>query len=75
MIRTLKKRGNSHALVIERPLMEQLGITPETQLQLVVNDGSLIVTPVHVGVGKERVDALMDDLRADYGDVWRELAR
>ncbi len=74
MIRTLKPRGNSHALVIEKPLMEQLGITADTPLQLVVNGGSLIVTPMRVGIGTAKVDELMDELRQDYGPVWQKLA-
>ena len=50
MIKTLKKHGNSMALVIEKPMMEALGITEETPLQVTVNGNALVVTPANVGV-------------------------
>ncbi|MCB9740340.1 MAG: hypothetical protein H6747_13850 [Deltaproteobacteria bacterium] len=75
MVRTLKKRGNSHALIIDRVLMEQLGITPETPLQLVVSDGTLHVTPIRHGLGSERVNALADALFDRYDEAFHELAK
>lgn len=73
-IKTLQKRGNSHALVIEKALMEQLQITPDTPLQIVVSGGALIVTPLHHGLGTERVDSIMGSLRDRYGDTLKALA-
>lgn len=75
MIKTLKKRGNSHMLLIDKAIIEQLNITPQTRLQLVVSNGSLIVTPTRVGVGEERVDEAMAALRETHGEVWAELAK
>jgi antitoxin component of MazEF toxin-antitoxin module len=46
MIETLIRHGDRHALLIDQALMDQLGITPDTPLQLVVSNGSLVVTPV-----------------------------
>jgi len=54
MIETLQKHGNSQALVIEKPLMEAIGIQDDSPLQITISGNSLIVTPVHVGVGGER---------------------
>ncbi|MEY3012701.1 MAG: hypothetical protein RIT45_1436 [Pseudomonadota bacterium] len=75
MVRTLKKRGNSHALIIDKTLMEQLGITPETPLQLIVSDGALHVTPVQHGLGTERIDALTDEIFGRYDETFHELAK
>jgi antitoxin component of MazEF toxin-antitoxin module len=75
MIRTLKKRGNSHALIIERALMDQLGIEPDTKLQLVVSDGTLHVTPMRVGLGSERIGQIADELFARYDETFHELAK
>jgi|GEM_PF-3307411 len=52
MMKTLKKRGNSYALMIDKALMQQLNVGPETRLQVVVSNGSLIVTPERVGLGQ-----------------------
>ncbi len=74
MVKTLQKHGNSQALVIEKPLMEALGIDTETPLQVTVSGNSLVVTPVHVGIGRERVGEIVEELRGDYGDVLKRLA-
>jgi antitoxin component of MazEF toxin-antitoxin module len=75
MLRMLKKYGNSYALIIDRVLMEQLGITSETPLQLVVSDGALHVTPIRHGLGSERVHALADALFDRYDESFHELAK
>ncbi len=74
MDKTLQKHGNSQALVIEKPLMEALGIESDTPLQITVSGNSLVVTPVHVGIGRERVGEILDKLRPRYGDMLHRLA-
>ncbi len=74
MIRTLKKHGNSRALVIDKTTMELLGIEADTPLQLTISGNSLIVTPAAMGVGKEKIDAVLEQLRPEYGDMLRRLA-
>ncbi|MEO5630698.1 MAG: AbrB/MazE/SpoVT family DNA-binding domain-containing protein [Nitrospiraceae bacterium] len=74
MIKMLKKHGNSMALVIEKPMMEALGITEETPLQLTVNGNALVVTPANVGVGPERMKAVIKEIRKRYGPMLKRLA-
>lgn len=74
MIKTLKTHGNSMALVIEKPMMEALGITEETPLQVTVNGNALVVTPAKVGVGPERMKAITKELRKRYGPMLKRLA-
>lgn len=74
MIKMLKKHGNSMALVIEKPMMEALGITEETPLQLTVNGNALVVTPANVGVGPERMKPVMKEIRTRYGPMLKRLA-
>ena len=73
MIKTLKRHGNSMALVIEKPMMEALGITEETPLQVTVNGNALVVTPANVGVGPERMKAITKELRKRYGPMLKRL--
>jgi antitoxin component of MazEF toxin-antitoxin module len=45
MVKHLVKHGNSYALVIDKPILELLGITPDTPLEISTPDGkSLVVT-------------------------------
>jgi len=62
------------ALVIEKPMMEALGITAETPLQVTVNGNALVVTPANVGVGPERMKAITKELRKRYGPMLKRLA-
>ncbi len=74
MIKKLQSHGNSQALVIDKPLMEVLGIDTDSELQVTVSGNSLIITPVNVGVGKKRVIETIDRLRPRYGEMLKRLA-
>lgn len=74
MLKTLTKHGNSHALIIDRSIMEQLGITPDTPLQVTLSGDQLIVSRADVGLGEERVEAMMAGLRKRYGRALKRLA-
>ncbi|HSA87573.1 MAG TPA: hypothetical protein VLE46_15465 [Nitrospira sp.] len=74
MIKTLQKHGNSMALVIEKPLMEALGIKEDTPLQLTLNGNALVITPANVGVGPEQMKQILKDLRKRYGPMLKRLA-
>ena len=45
MIKQLSKVGNSNALILDKPILELLGLDENGQVQLTIQDGSLIVTP------------------------------
>ena len=74
MIKTLQKHGNSQALLIEKALMDALGIQADTPLQISVSGNSLIVTPVNVGVGRQAVAQSIEKLRPRYGQMLKNLA-
>ncbi len=74
MIKRLTKVGNSHALVIDKPLLDAMGIDAGTPLQLTVTGSSLIVTPVDADVGREGVAKSVGKLRRRYGGMLKRLA-
>lgn len=46
MIKTLVKHGNSYALVIDKPILELLNITPDIPLEISTSDGkTLTIAP------------------------------
>ena len=73
MIKKLQKHGNSKALVIDKALMEALGIDESTPLQISVSGHSLIVTPVDVGIGRQAVAEAIEQLRPRYGRMLKNL--
>lgn len=74
MIKKLQKHGNSQAIVLDKTLMEALGINQDTHLQVNINGNSLIITPVNVGIGKEAVSESIKKLRPDYENMLKNLA-
>lgn len=45
MIKTLTAHGNSLALVVDKPILDLLGIQKDTPLEISTNGRALIVTP------------------------------
>ena len=74
MIKTLQKHGNSQALVIEKSILDALGIDSGSQLVVSISGQSLIVTPVGVGIGREAVAQAIAKLRPRYGQMLKNLA-
>ncbi len=74
MIKKLQKHGNSMALLIEKPMMEALGIGEDTPLQVNISGQSLVITPANVGVGKERVMKSVSKMRRRYSSTLKRLA-
>ena len=75
MIKTLAKHGNSHALIIDKTLMEQLGISAETPLQVTVSGGRLTVAPANVGIPREELDRVLDQVEEEFSDAFERLSR
>ncbi len=46
MIKTLTKHGNSYALVIDKPILELLRVSPETPFEIMTDGQTLVLTPV-----------------------------
>ncbi len=44
MVKRLRKVGNSTALILDRPILELLGLEPNGEVQLTVQGRSLILT-------------------------------
>jgi antitoxin component of MazEF toxin-antitoxin module len=62
MIKQLRKVGNSNALILDKPILELLGLEEDGQVQLTIQDGNLIVTPTH----PRRLDAENLQKKLDY---------
>ena len=46
MIKQLQKVGNSNAIVLDRAVMELMGLEERGKVQMTLSEGSLVVTPV-----------------------------
>ena len=46
MVKTIRKVGNSNALLLDKAILELIGLREGGQVKLTVTNGSLLVTPV-----------------------------
>jgi antitoxin MazE len=74
MTKTLTKHGNSYALVIDKPILEILQITPDTPLELVTNGDTLVVRPVRDKSRQQRLDTTLDEINRKFGRALKKLA-
>ena len=75
MIKQLRKVGNSNALILDKPIMELLGLDEDGQVQLTIQDGNLIVAPARPNpLTGELVQEKLDYIIRKRSDVLRRLA-
>lgn len=76
MTKKLTKHGNSLALIIDKPLLELLKISEKTELELLIEDGALVIKPV--GVKKtysdDEIKRMAKEFIDKYEDVFKKLA-
>ncbi len=76
MIKQLRKVGNSNALILDKPILELLGLEEGGQVQLTIQDGTLIVTPAYPEiVDTEDLQQKLDYVMKKRQNVLRRLAK
>ena len=77
MIKRLTRVGNSQALTIDKPILELLGITPDTPVEIQTNGHSLMVTPIQPQTAERRAAFLkaMEGGERRLAPALRELAK
>jgi len=74
MIKHLTKHGNSLALVIEKPILELLGIAEDTPLSIASDGKCLIITPVKNPEKRKRVRDALEKVNRRHREALRRLA-
>ncbi len=75
MITRLRKIGKSHALLLDRTLMEAVGLEESALVQLTVHHGSLLVTPVNpTATTPEQFGAAMEYVMKKRASALKRLA-
>jgi len=78
MVRTMRKKltrsGNSLALVIDKPLLEALGIDAETELELSTDGDVLVVAPIRDRKRRKKLTEIVAEAHEQYGGVFKRLA-
>ncbi len=74
MIKRLTRHGNSLALVIDRPILDMLGIDANTLLEISTDGECLIISPVRDPGHQERFERVLDKVNRKYGRALKRLA-
>ena len=74
MIKKLSKHGNSLALVIDRPILELLGIDERTPLEISTDGRALVVAPSRDRRRRKQFEATLAACNQQYGKALKRLA-
>lgn len=75
MIKRLKRVGNSSALILDKAVMELVGLDEGGQVQLTIQNGSILLTPTSPRVvDPDRFEAALGRVVSKRREVLRRLA-
>ncbi|HYS53201.1 MAG TPA: AbrB/MazE/SpoVT family DNA-binding domain-containing protein [Thermoanaerobaculia bacterium] len=74
MVKRLTRTGNSFALVLDKPLLEQLGIDEKTPLELSTNGDVLVVTPVRDRARERKFRKAVEKVNRKYAGLFKRLS-
>jgi antitoxin component of MazEF toxin-antitoxin module len=74
MIKKLTKHGNSVALIIERSVLDLLGIDADTPLEVSTDGQVLIVAPVRDEARRRKFQEALADTNRQFGRALKHLA-
>jgi antitoxin component of MazEF toxin-antitoxin module len=74
MVKNLTKHGNSYALVIEKPILELLGVSPETPFEIVTDGRCLVLTPARNPDEEKKFQDALEMVHKRFGRAMKRLA-
>jgi antitoxin MazE len=74
MIKKLTRTGNSVALVLDKPLLAQLGLDENAEVELSTNGQVLIVTPKRDSARQRRFRKSAEKVNQKYAGLFRRLS-
>jgi len=73
-VSTLTAHGNSAALIIDKPILELLGIDMSTPLKIVTDGRNLIISPMRDARRDELFRAALAKVNTEHESTLRKLA-
>ena len=75
MVKMLTKHGNSYALVIDKPILELLRVTPETPFEIITDGQCLVLTPVREAKEEKKFTDALAMVHKRFGRAMKRLAQ
>jgi antitoxin component of MazEF toxin-antitoxin module len=74
MIKTLTKHGNSYALVIDKPILELLRVSPDTEFEIVTDGQCLVLAPLRDAATEKKFEDALSMVHKRFGRAMKRLA-
>ncbi len=76
MVKRLQAIGNSSGLILDKPILELLRITPGTELEISTDGERLIITPLRENsTRRRRIEKAQARTIKGHADTFRKLAK
>jgi len=75
MTKRLQAIGNSSGIIIDRPILDLLGITQETDLDMETDGKRLIITPLQDDGRRKRLSKVQSRALRNHAETFRKLAK
>jgi antitoxin component of MazEF toxin-antitoxin module len=77
MIKKLVRHGNSRALIIDKPILDIIGATDDSEFTITTDGQSLTITPVHSAEEERRLafEFAAEDALGRYGSTFERLSK
>lgn len=75
LTKRLTKIGNSRAIIIDKPVLDVLGIEDDTEIQLVMENGALVLRPAPVTERQMKFRTAQKRIVEKHGETFRKLAK
>ncbi len=74
MRKKLTKTGNSLALVLDKPLLDRVGIDASTSLEVSTDGQVIVISPVRGRQRTAKLKRVVEEAHRRYGGAFRRLA-
>lgn len=74
MRKKLTRTGNSVALVLDKPLLEELGLDENSDVEISTNGDVLVMTPLRGMAREKKFRKSVDKINAKYAGLFKRLA-
>jgi antitoxin MazE len=74
MIKKLTRTGNSVAVVLDKPLLDAVGLDENAEVEVSTNGQIIVISPKPDSSRTRKLKRILDELDTDYGGVFKRLA-
>jgi antitoxin MazE len=74
MIKKLTRTGNSIALVLDKPMLEELGLDENAEVEVSTNGQVIVITPKRSAARERRFRDAADRVNRKYAGLFKRLS-